>query len=985
MPPMKFRILISIIAASITAFFFWGIDRYDNAILIKVDPPVSQVASANSIHSHSDTTNKTPDEMCHTDKTLVPAVSLGEWLIRKNYTRSYMRAKFHPANTKFRSLEPIEGRVLPPFRALDRGLKISNKSEPWPCPPIVDVSVAADPPIDSTNQLLFGLATTVERLDAILPSLLYSYGNTKASLLVLVPDNRNDLDTREAYFRNRGLDLSLRPSPLEFTARYFGLVEAFMKFVDEERPHTKWVSFVDDDTFFPSLARIANKLATLDASKKHYIGALSEASWQVNNFGRMAFGGAGVFVSKGLLEALQPVYRQCQDVGDQPGDQKLGQCIKQYGKTKLTTWDSLYQMDMQGNPDGVFESGKEINSLHHWNTWFKKDVAKMSTVAVAAGRHSVLRRWRFDETVETDHTGVQKRSFWVLTNGYSLVRYTMDVNLPTRAINFDHTEKTWGEDGKGYENRLGPLRPEDQRGIQKDRWMLSDSMVVGNNVHQTYTRKGLEGHSVIELVWLGISIEKRWFNGDFKSTWRKGQAGAPRTGCHMHTSSTNSTQNKPSTSSSHIKPGPYNLERANPKGFTILYLHLPTEPSFLNLLPPSRMSSPAALDAWALPRLAKLLPLDDESLKQVIAYTASLPKQESATHLRNLLDDSAASLEFIAAFNSRRGGNDGSAEQTRTRGKGNNAGAAGRKSQEKKGSIHTPTAVRRPEGYGDVSGGYVKSQRGEEYIAGALAQVQISSSSAGLVTESVASREERRESRPRLRRARLISEYLPNVKSKKEKAAATSSPTRGIICALEGLQPCSFCGTPLLSTGEVQDIIRELRAERGGQKMRAHNESVHRDGGVPTPAFANVNDAKLEAAKAHRDKLLSFQAHNAQRTRVVDEAADFDMPTSASTQWMTPAQRALALKKQQRLMREMEERNRPEWERRSVVMSLDIKKGKVVRTFERGEVPRTASGGDDDGIEDTEAGVETRGGWGRGCWIADEKERTEADVETGAG
>lgn len=125
-------------------------------------------------------------------------------------------------------------------------------------------------------------------------------------------------------------------------------------------------------------------------------------------------------------------------------------------------------------------------------------------------------------------------------------------------------------------------------------------------------------------------------------------------------------------------------------------------------------------------------------------------------------------------------------------------------------------------------------------------------------------------------------------------------------------------------------MIKELRAERGQEKMRAHNEGVHHAGGPG----ASGPPSKLDAAMAHRDKLLSFQAHNAQRTRVVDEAADFETPNVGSTQWMSPAQRALALKKQQRILREMEEKAKPEWEKKKTIMSLDIKGGRVVRTYQ---------------------------------------------------
>ena len=181
-----------------------------------------------------------------------------------------------------------------------------------------------------------------------------------------------------------------------------------------------------------------------------------------------------------------------------------------------------------------------------------------------------------------------------------------------------------------------------------------------------------------------------------------------------------------------------------------------------------------------------------------------------------------------------------------------------------------------------------------------------------------------------------------------------------IICSLEGLQPCTFCGTPLLSNDEVQSMIRELRAERGQEKMRVHNEGVHREGG-PGPAPGPGSSGQLDAAKAHRDRLLNFQAQNARRTRVVDEAADFETPNVASTLWMSPAQRALALKKQQRILREMEEKARPEWEKKKTFMSLDIKGGQVKRVYHSAPADSSPSGEKED-EEQAEEDISREGG-----------------------
>ncbi|KAJ5247813.1 hypothetical protein N7468_002796 [Penicillium chermesinum] len=154
-------------------------------------------------------------------------------------------------------------------------------------------------------------------------------------------------------------------------------------------------------------------------------------------------------------------------------------------------------------------------------------------------------------------------------------------------------------------------------------------------------------------------------------------------------------------------------------------------------------------------------------------------------------------------------------------------------------------------------------------------------------------------------------------------------------------------------------MIRELRAERGQEKMRAHNDSVHHDHG-PRPTGS---DSKLDAAKAHRDKLLRFQAQNARRTKVVDEAADFETPNVASTIWMSPAQRALALKKQQRIQREMEEKARPEWEKKKTVMSLDIKGGKVRRVYQSAAVePSGAPDDQADAADEAEPEKSSKGG-----------------------
>jgi Putative zinc finger motif, C2HC5-type len=462
-------------------------------------------------------------------------------------------------------------------------------------------------------------------------------------------------------------------------------------------------------------------------------------------------------------------------------------------------------------------------------------------------------------------------------------------------------------------------------------------------------------------------------------------------------------------------------------------IHSGGEHRHSNLHPTVEMN--ADLNSWALRQLQRLLPIDEQSLKEVITYAASLSREDGAEHLKNLLGDSPQALEFISSFNSRRpdkikpepvqlretaeplpsAAPHENGPRSRTRG-----------NKKPKAPLHSTGPARRPENHGEVMGGYTKSSIEEDYMPKAArpssnvasnlfslsqepASLQVPNSMHQITIPETRSKERSATPPSKLppsASGSLISD-LPNVKSKsfkkvahgsgtstRQKATTTSStndltsaiaalelstnPSLSsekrqcacnasihplfdtapnclscgkIICALEGLQPCSFCNSPVLSKEQVQTMIRALKEERGQEKMAAHNAAASHSGRatpvigsrVATPETSGDEASRAIAeARAHRDRLLAFQRENAQRTKVHDEAADFDITgTPGSTQWMSPVQRAAALKKQQKYMRELEQANRPDWEKKRTVMSMSIRNGKLVRTYET--VQSTAS------------------------------------------
>ena len=125
----------------------------------------------------------------------------------------------------------------------------------------------------------------------------------------------------------------------------------------------------------------------------------------------------------------------------------------------------------------------------------------------------------------------------------------------------------------------------------------------------------------------------------------------------------------------------------------------------------------------------------------------------------------------------------------------------------------------------------------------------------------------------------------------------------------------------------------------------------------PTPpSSSNTADKTLDLAKQHRDKLLAYQAENARRTHIIDEAADFETPTSGQSMWSSPVERAAQLKRQQKVLREQEWNAKPEYEKRKVVVSVDLVGGKAVRRMGMVEKPK-----DEEGDEDMEAVTENDG------------------------
>ncbi|KAL2870836.1 glycosyltransferase family 31 protein [Aspergillus lucknowensis] len=354
-------------------------------------------------------------------------------------------------------------------------------------PSSISLQVSRPPQHVDASHFDFGVATNVDRLSDSLDAFAHWAGHTRARIFALVePDDR--IPEVLAKAEQLGVNLIVTHSGEEYQTKYFSLVAHLAENLGEE---TRWSCIIDDDTFFLSMSALIEAFEKYDHTQQMYVGGVSESVAQIGLFGLMGFGGAGVFLSRPLVERLSEpeVYEACQQSGQQlgyTGDRRISLCVYQYSDAHLTIDHRLRQLDFRGDATGFFEAVRPLPlSVHHWKSWFNADMAKLSKVGEICGETCLLGKWRFSDG-------------WTLTNGFSISKYSSEISPDDTSM-----ELTWvGDHGASLEafmHELGPLREKDSGKIA---YLLVDSVVDEDSVRQWYIHRDSEkGDQIMELIW----------------------------------------------------------------------------------------------------------------------------------------------------------------------------------------------------------------------------------------------------------------------------------------------------------------------------------------------------------------------------------------------------------------------------------------------------------------------------------------------------
>lgn len=349
-------------------------------------------------------------------------------------------------------------------------------------------------PVDARH-LMFGVASTAERLLELAPTMATWLAHTGARLISIVPDSDKVAQLQE-MFEALGIDAVVLLSNEPYLKNYFKLVEAFYIHADSA---TRWVTFLDDDTHYFSLRRFVQMLDKYDAGREHYVGGVSEDFRQMRGPGIYAFGGAGVSLSVPLLEKMHWNYPHCQGIlspdPNTPGDLRLAKCIYFHTATKLSMETDIHQVDLLGDTAGILEGPSPPISFHHYRSWSPHDVLRTTKAGKLCGGSCLFQRWKFTRPVAG-------YAFTTLHLGFSIVRYAVGV-FPDMA----RTERTWATFPESiFDHSLPPLRDPLVEGVDRFTYRLEGSGDEADGVfRQTYVRRAAsetENDSVLELFWI---------------------------------------------------------------------------------------------------------------------------------------------------------------------------------------------------------------------------------------------------------------------------------------------------------------------------------------------------------------------------------------------------------------------------------------------------------------------------------------------------
>ncbi|KAL8293325.1 hypothetical protein RQP46_000026 [Phenoliferia psychrophenolica] len=215
----------------------------------------------------------------------------------------------------------------------------------------------------------------------------------------------------------------------------------------EGGPAVEWFVIGDDDSWFVGLNSLKELVVRKNSEDDHLLGGFTGAIDHYRTFGRIAYGGAGMIISRGLFKKMFDMLDVCAERFEPivwGGDGLISHCAalaKGVSVPEIVEEIAgLSQMDLRGDASGFMSAGTPLLSLHHWASWLDlvPGVSGLDAIALftagsnAIGGQNLFRRWTFDggKTVWTAGYSVMIHETPLSEEDLRRVEHTWDGYIP---------------------------------------------------------------------------------------------------------------------------------------------------------------------------------------------------------------------------------------------------------------------------------------------------------------------------------------------------------------------------------------------------------------------------------------------------------------------------------------------------------------------------------------------------------------------------
>ncbi|KAI8926774.1 hypothetical protein BC831DRAFT_549589 [Entophlyctis helioformis] len=331
----------------------------------------------------------------------------------------------------------------------------------------------------------------------------------------------------------------------------------------------------------------------------------------------------------------------------------------------------------------------------------------------------------------------------------------------------------------------------------------------------------------------------------------------------------------------------------------------------------------SVLESWAVGRVVVLMggSLGKEDVVQLVALAASMEsKEETASYFQDLLGQTPEALDFIQQFLLKR------FPPLQTKGAWTETATTTRRQQQQQAAQQAlqQQQQQQQQQMDAVQGfGYVAES---PLVDSRNAQQQQQRPSPQVSQRQAKKKAKQRSAMEQVGKAppgfggRPVCECMAEVHGLLTNCLKCGK----IICEFEAEGPCSCCGNLVISREQQLGYLAQRAAEQlvpnGADGTDADAAFAAALAAADDPETAKAF-AKAEERKA---RLLEYDRNSTARTHVHDTASDFDLASDAANKWLTPEERALAVKKMQ------EEERLAEQKKQRRVITIDLENRRVV-------------------------------------------------------